>query len=240
MAFETKEAVLLRVLTQERPRCTYCGKAMSIWEVPQFPFEDGLGWGTPYLFVCFNNQCPMYAQGWDHIRRNYGRHASYRCICYPGENTFGCMAIFSQNGATGQIVEDEIAAAKLQALKTGIEKKLSYLEDCYAASDWQAVLKVLFDPIEQDIIRLKAAKIIGEIGIPAAVEPLRNKNFGNGFLSRKIEESVEKIHERFSTRECPFCAEIITTDARICAHCGKVLFSSSKIASIRKIYDQPN
>ena len=240
MAFETKEDVLIRVLTQERPKCTYCGKKMSIWEVPQFPFEDGLGWGTPYLFVCFNNRCPLYEQGWYNIRRNYGRYASYRCICFPGSHSYACMAVFSQNGATGQIIEDEIAAAKLQALKTGIERKLSFLEDCYAANDWQSVLKMLLDPIEQDIVRIKAADIIGKIGTTEAIEHIRNKNFGNGFLSKKIEESVEKIHERFSTRECPFCAEIINEEARICEHCDGVLFPSSKISSGQKIYDQPN
>jgi hypothetical protein len=182
VSFETKEDVLLRVLTQERPKCTYCGMKMHIWEVPQFPFEDGLGWGTPYLFVCFNNQCPMYEQGWDNVRRNYGRHASYRCICYPGKDTYGCMAIFSQDGATGQIIADEIAAAKLEALKTAIERKISFLEGCHAANDWESVLKMLFDPIERDNIKIKAVDIIRKIGTTKAIEPIRNKNFGNGFL----------------------------------------------------------
>ena len=238
MAFETKEDILLRVFTQERPKCTYCGNKMSIWEVPQFSFEDGLGWGTPYLFVCFNNQCPMYEQGWDNIRRNYGRHASYRCICYPGNNTYACMAIFSQSGATGQIIDDEIASAKLQALKTTIERKISFLEECYAANDWQTVLKVLLDPIEQDIIRIKTADLMGEIGTTEAIEPLRSKNFGNGFLSKKIEESIEKIHERFSTRECPFCAEIIRKRAKVCKHCDGVLPVSDKIPPKQAIFDR--
>jgi len=240
MNFETKEDVLLRILAQERPSCTYCGKKMSIWEVPQFPFEDGLGWGTPYLFVCFNNQCPLYEQGWNHIRRNYGRHASYRCICYPGSNTYACMAIFGPKGATGQIIDDEIASAKLQALKTGIERKLSDLEDCYASNDWQTILKILLDLTEQDIVRIKAAKVIGEIGKPEAIEPMKNKKCVNGFLSRKIEESVEKIHERYFTRECPFCAEIIKKNIRICNHCGEVLLSPGNISSVQKIYDQQN
>lgn len=240
MSFETKEDVLLRVLTQERPACPYCSEKMSIWEVPPFPFEDGLGWGTPYLFVCFNNRCPMYEQGWDHVKRNYGRHASYRCICYPGKKTYECMAIFSQNGATGQIIEEEIATAKLQALKTGIERKLSFLEDCHTTSDWESVLKMLFNPIEQDIIRIKAADIIGDIGNLQAIETMRNKKFGNGFLSRKVEESLGKIHERFSTRECPFCSEIIKKTARVCKHCGQELPLSDKISSRREIFDRPN
>jgi hypothetical protein len=150
------------------------------------------------------------------------------------------MAVFGPKGATGQIVEDEIAAAKLQALKTNIERKLSELEDCYASNDWQAVLKILLDPIEQDIVRIKAAKLIGEIGKPEAIEPMKSKKDGNGFLSRIIEKSIEKIHERYFTRECPFCAEIIKKDVRICEHCGKILFPQIKFSSEQKIYDQQN
>ena len=150
------------------------------------------------------------------------------------------MAIFGQYGATGQIIDDEIAAAKLQALKTGIERKLSVLEDCYASNDWQAVLKILLDPIEPDIIRIKAATLIGEIGNPEAIEPMKNRKFGNGFLSRKIEESVEKIHERYFTRECPFCAEITKKNVGICEHCGKVLPTLSKISSLRQVDDRSN
>ena len=57
MAFETKEQVLEKVLSQDKPKCPYCGAEMMIWEVPPFSFSDGLGWGTPYLFICFNDEC---------------------------------------------------------------------------------------------------------------------------------------------------------------------------------------
>jgi hypothetical protein len=150
------------------------------------------------------------------------------------------MAIFSQNGATGQIIEDEIAAAKLQALTTGIERKLAFLEDYAAANDWQSVLKVLLDPIEQDIVRIKAAEIIGEIGRLETIEPIRNKKFGNGFLSGKVEASIEKIHERFSTQECPFCAEMIKKGVKVCEHCGGIVFPSGKVLSEEKIYSALN
>jgi hypothetical protein len=99
---------------------------------------------------------------------------------------------------------------------------------------------MLFDPIEQDIVRIKSAEIIGEIGRPQAIEPMRNKKFGNGLLSRKVEESVEKIHERYATRECPFCAEIITKGAKVCKHCGEMLLPLDKILSKGKIFDPPN
>ncbi|MCK5418660.1 MAG: zinc ribbon domain-containing protein, partial [Desulfobacterales bacterium] len=32
---------------------------------------------------------------------------------------------------------------------------------------------------------------------------------------------VSKIHQRYFTRECPFCAEIIKKRAKICKHCQK-------------------
>ena len=61
MAFETKEEVLHKVMKMEKPKCPHCDKEMSIWEVPPVNVGDGLGWGTPYLFVCFNVIRPIAA-----------------------------------------------------------------------------------------------------------------------------------------------------------------------------------
>jgi hypothetical protein len=36
-----------------------------------------------------------------------------------------------------------------------------------------------------------------------------------------LKEAIKKIHDRFFTRECPFCAEIIKKRAKICKHCQK-------------------
>ena len=51
MAFETKEQVLGKILSKEKPICPHCSQEMSIWEVPPIEVGEGLGWGTPYLFV---------------------------------------------------------------------------------------------------------------------------------------------------------------------------------------------
>ena len=102
MAFETKEEVLEKILTQKKPLCRYCNQEMSLWEVPPFTFSDGLGWGTPYLYICFNDKCPLYVQGWDNMQENYAQHASYRCMCFPGTTTYECIPVFSPQGAKGQ------------------------------------------------------------------------------------------------------------------------------------------
>ncbi|MBF0201755.1 MAG: zinc ribbon domain-containing protein, partial [Desulfamplus sp.] len=68
MAIETKEEYLQKILEMEKPKCPHCEVNMTIWEVPDINFSDGLGWGTPYLFVCFNDECPSYKKGWDDIK----------------------------------------------------------------------------------------------------------------------------------------------------------------------------
>ncbi len=80
---------------------------MGLWEVPPINFSDGLGWGVPYLYLCFNYNCPLYEGRWDNLRENYTQNASHRCICYPGTTQFEYMPVFSPIGAKGQIIDDQ-------------------------------------------------------------------------------------------------------------------------------------
>ena len=220
MAFETKEEVLERVLAMEKPMCPHCNEEMNIWEVPPLNFSDGLGWGSPYLFLCFNDNCTLYTQGWDHLKENYAHTASYRCMNYPGTEQFELMPVFSPMGATGQII-DEAAVAAQEALKESIKRGFSVLSECYVTKDGPSVLRILLDPTEPMRVRSKAAEMLGDIGEVDAIEPLRNLKVGNQILETKLQEAVKKIHERTFTRECPFCAEIIKSRAKVCKHCGK-------------------
>jgi hypothetical protein len=63
--------------------------------------------------------------------------------------------------------------------------------------------------------------MIGDIGELEAVEPLKSLKVGNQLIQEKLDASVQKIHERFFTRECPFCAEIIKKRATVCKHCNR-------------------
>lgn len=220
MAFETKEQVLEKIMQSEKPVCPHCNVEMSLWEVPPIHFSDGLGWGTPYMFICFNDECPQYQQGWNHLEEEYGRAASYRCACYPGTSHFEYMPVFSPLGAQGQIIDDEVIMQQEQ-LKENIKKGFSILADCFVAKDGITVLNILTDGAEPARVRLKAAEIIGDIGELEAIDPMKSMRFGSEILQNKVDESIAKIHERYFTRECPFCAEIIKKRAKICKHCGK-------------------
>jgi hypothetical protein len=218
--FETREQVLEKILEQPKPICPHCSREMNIWEVPPFNFSDGLGWGVPFLYLCFNDDCPLYTQGWDHIEENYAHKASYRCMNYPGTEQFELMPVFSDMGGKAQIIDDQVLAEE-EALKEAIKKGFNILADCYVNQDGPAVLQILTDSAEPSRVRLKAAEMIGDIGELEAIEPIRNLKFGHEPLQEAVDKAIQKIHKRFFTRECPFCAEIIKKRANICKHCRK-------------------
>ena len=220
MSFETKEEVLEKILLEKKPVCPNCGIEMTLWEVPSIPFGDGLGWGVPYLFLCFNDECPAYKEGWDSIKENFGHNASYRCFCYPGTETFECMPVFSKMGGTGQIIDDETVLQQ-EILKENIKKGFSILADCYVTKDYVTVLNLLVDSTEPARVRLKAAEMIGDIGEVDVIEPIRNLKFPNKPIQKEVDKAIAKIHKKFFTRECPFCAEIIKKRATICKHCQR-------------------
>ena len=220
MAFETKEQVLEKILSQEKPKCPHCGQEMKIWEVPPINVGDGLGWGSPFLYICFNDECSLYTQGWDHMKKNYAHTASYRCMCYPDSKNFELIPVFSPMGAKGQIIDDQVLFEQ-EMLNEAIKKGFSILAECYVSKDPVTVLNLLMDVSQPMRVRLKAAEMIGDIGELEAIEPLRNFKGGNQILEKEIEQAVMNIHKRFFTRECPFCAEIVKKRAKICKHCGQ-------------------
>ncbi|KJR40771.1 hypothetical protein MCHI_003342 [Candidatus Magnetoovum chiemensis] len=90
-----------------RPDCPYCGQKMKKTETPPFNIGEGLGWCEDFLYICFNDECSFYSKGWEHIMRNYGKTASYRCMCYPSSGNMDAICVYTPQALTGQIVEDD-------------------------------------------------------------------------------------------------------------------------------------
>jgi hypothetical protein len=139
---------------------------------------------------------------------------------YPGTETFEILPVFSSMGGRGQVIDEQVIAEK-DALKEATKKGYSILADCFVSKDGPQVLKILLDVTEPMRVRVKAAEMIGDIGELESIDPIRNLNFGNRILQETVEAAISKIHQRFYTRECPFCAEIIKKRAKICKHCQK-------------------
>jgi len=141
-------------------------------------------------------------------------------MCYPDSKKFELIPVFSPMGATGQIIDDQVVLEQ-EMLKEATKKGFSILADCYVSEDTITVMNLLLDASQPMRVRVKAAEMIGDIGELEALEPLKNLKGSNEVFAKEIKKAVTKIHKRFYTRECPFCAEIIKMRAKICKHCGK-------------------
>ncbi len=227
MSFETKQEVLEKILSRKKPKCKHCESEMQLWEVPEISVSDGLGWGVPYLFVCFNDDCKIYKSSWEEFEEKYGHSSSCRCMNYPGTDQYEFIPVFSPQGGHGQII-DKSALDDQEKLKEDIKRGFSILADCYVVEDTVQMLKMLTDPLEPIRVRIKAAEMLGDVSDTEVIEPLRYYKYGNNKIVKAVEEAIEKIHNRCFTMECPYCAEIVKKRAKLCKHCNKEVSGGAK------------
>ena len=66
---------------KETLQCPHCNEKMKKWAVPDNPFE--VTWDNEFMYVCFNDHCPYYVRGWDHMFKSIHRMVSYRLMYNP-------------------------------------------------------------------------------------------------------------------------------------------------------------
>jgi SAM-dependent methyltransferase len=69
--------------------CPHCGERLRKWAVPDNPF--GQTWDNDFMYICFNDACPYYVKGWDHMYKEGNRGVSYRLMYNPEKDC--CMPI---------------------------------------------------------------------------------------------------------------------------------------------------
>ena len=82
--------------------CPHCGSLLKRIELP-----DNTGWDGPYHFVCFNDECSYYKEGWDWMWKTYEVKASYRYRVNPETGKPSPIAIWSPTALTDRIVEED-------------------------------------------------------------------------------------------------------------------------------------
>lgn len=85
----------MNIKVTEAPDCPHCGTVMMEYELPPFNFSDGLGWGTTFLWICPNDECPIFRKGFEHTVKNYGQTSSMRSIIEPDSGAQSVIPAFT-------------------------------------------------------------------------------------------------------------------------------------------------
>ncbi len=67
----------------EAPTCPHCKTVMEQMD------SRYLDWDSPYLWVCYNNECTLFKKGWKHMMESYGQLVSYRFMIHPQNGDHG-------------------------------------------------------------------------------------------------------------------------------------------------------
>jgi len=86
---------------KEIEKCTHCGSQMKKWQVP-----DNSTWSSNFQWVCFNDECPYFARGWDHMMKTQNIKASYRQRRDPESKVNGPLPCWSLDAHKDQIIDD--------------------------------------------------------------------------------------------------------------------------------------
>jgi len=74
----------------EAPICPHCKTVMEQMD------SRYLDWESPYLWVCYNNECTLFKKGWEHMMDTMGQLVSYRFMIHPQSGQTGVIPAFSQ------------------------------------------------------------------------------------------------------------------------------------------------
>ena len=200
--------------------CPHCNQELTLCHAPPIHVGDGLGWGSEYLFICLNNECKLFADGWEFIENQYGHHGSYRYIRLPDSKEEFTMMVAGPDAYTGSIVDpDEIRMQNKRFCKE--KEAIAQLDTCLDEKNLEPVLYLLLDDHASIDDRKRAATLLTQLNDVSCIEPLRNHNFKDSYLEQAVNMAISGILSSHYLKECPFCAEIIKARAKLCKHCQK-------------------
>ncbi len=63
-------------------------------------------WSEEFFYVCFNDACSYYKEGWDWMEKHFKHKASYRCMINPTTGAASPLPVWSASATREMIVED--------------------------------------------------------------------------------------------------------------------------------------
>jgi len=88
-------------MTDNYRECPHCKKRLSKWRVP-----DESSWAEEFFYVCFNDDCTYYKNGWSWMKERYNQNSSYRYALNPTTNGSSPLPVWSDSATREMIVDD--------------------------------------------------------------------------------------------------------------------------------------
>ncbi|PIE58575.1 MAG: zinc ribbon domain-containing protein [Desulfobulbus propionicus] len=207
---------------EEKHACPHCSQELSLCHAPPIHVGDGLGWGSEYLYICLNDDCPLFVKGWQYIENQYGHVGSYRHMQLPNSKEAINMMVVGKSAFKGSVVNiDELKRQNEQYQK--VKKATQALDTCIAENDLEPVLFLLTSGQANIEVLKRAVQYLVELNNLDCIEPLRNTTFRNEELAMSVNMAINKILERHYLKECPYCTELVKRRAKLCKHCHQEL-----------------
>lgn len=209
-------------LLEEKHACPHCQAELTLCHAPPIHVGDGLGWGSEYLFICLNDECRLFVNGWKNVENNYGHVGSYRHMKLPDGNESYNMMVAGKQAFTGSVVDPDQIKAQNKRYQMEKEAKAK-LDTCVENQDPGPVLYLLLDDHVSLATKQKAAEMLIPINSLDCIEPLRNHEFKDPHLEHTINMTIKTIMAQHFVKECPYCTELVKVRAKLCKHCQKEL-----------------
>jgi len=81
--------------------CPHCDQPLRRFRLP-----DNSGWEGDSQLACFNDDCPYYRRGWQHMEDRFAVKASYRYRVDPTTGHASPLAVWSATALKDQVLDD--------------------------------------------------------------------------------------------------------------------------------------
>lgn len=204
------------------PVCPHCETELSCCEAPPIHIGDGLGWGSEVLYICLNDDCKLFVNGWAQIEEKYGHNSSYRYMQLPGSTEANVMMVGSEDAFKGSVIDLEVVESQNVRFKKEKEA-LKALETAVEEKNLEPALHLILDEAAALAGRKKAISMLVGINDLACVDPIRNHRFRDTSVESECTMALAQLLKANYKKECPYCAELIKQQASVCMHCNKEL-----------------
>jgi len=85
---------------KEVKTCPHCNQPLKKWRCP-----PESSWNVEYQYVCFNDECSYYVNGWEWMKEKYNQKVSYRYRLNPFNNEEGPLPVWSKDALKDAIIE---------------------------------------------------------------------------------------------------------------------------------------